>query len=145
MKRTLRSILSVVAGAAAAVVLIGVMETAGHLVYPPPAGIDMGKPETIKAAMAGMPVGAFLSIILGWGVGTFGGAWVAARLAGRSPLVHGLVIGVLSLSAGVAMMVMMPHPLWVCVLGVAVFLPAAYLGAKAAARRPEGPLPAAAG
>jgi len=55
----------------------------------------------------------------------------------RGKLVFGLAIGTLGLLAAAANMLMFPHPIWVWVLGVAEFLPAAYLGAKLAMPRPS--------
>jgi hypothetical protein len=132
MKPILRSILAVSLGFLAGSCLIFVFEQLGMLVFPPPAGMDPSNMESVKAAMAKMPIGAFLSVLLAWCLGTFAAAWVAARVAGRSALVHGRVIGFLFLAAGVLNMLMIPHPVWFWVLGVAVFLPSAYLGAKVA-------------
>jgi predicted MFS family arabinose efflux permease len=83
--------------------------------------------------MADVPAGALLLVLLARGVGTFAGGWLAARLAPRAPLSHAMIVGLILLAAGVMNMVMLPHPLWFWFPGVALFLPAAYAGAKLAA------------
>jgi uncharacterized protein YacL len=58
------------------------------------------------------------------------GGWVTARMAYRSPITHGLVLGAIFLAAAVVNLLLIPHPVWFWVVGVAVFLPTAYLGAR---------------
>jgi len=130
MAAILRSAGALAFGAVVGVFLIFAVEIMGQVIYPFPAGIDPTDAEAFKAAMANVPPGVLLSVLAAWAVGTFGGAAVAAGIARRSPVVHGLIIGVLFLLAGIANMLMIPHPLWFWVVGICVFLPAAYLGAK---------------
>lgn len=129
-----RSVLALLLGALLAGVLIMAVEFLGSTLYPLPAGMDPHDPESIKAAMAHLPIGSLLLVLLGWIVGTFAGAWLAARIADRAPIAHGLGLGALFLAAGIVNMLEIPHPLWFWVLGVAVFLPAAYVGARLAVR-----------
>jgi hypothetical protein len=133
MRPILRSGLAVLLGALAASAVIMAVEFLDATIYPSPPGMDPNDPDSVKSAMAALPIGALLLVLLGWIVGTFAGAWIAARLAPRSPIVHGLIVGVLLLAGGIYNMLEIPHPLWFWVLGVAVFLPSAYLGARLAA------------
>jgi hypothetical protein len=88
--------------------------------------------ETIRAIFAGAPVGALLVVILGWTLGGLVGGWIAARVAGRSGVAHGLVVGMLLTCAGIANNLMLPPPTWFWVASLAVLLPSAYQGARAA-------------
>lgn len=133
MHPILRSVLAVLAGALVAFVLIAVIELLSGKLYP--LHVKSGDPEDLAAAMARAPLGALLLLLLGWAVGTAAGAWTAARAAGRSHLVHGLVVGVLLLGAAIENLLAIPHPLWFWIAAVALFLPCAYLGATLAARR----------
>jgi hypothetical protein len=123
-------------GALATVAIIMAVEGLSAKLFPLPLGVDPRNPESLKAVMAHMPAGALLLVAAGWFLGTFAGAWVAARIAGRAPLVHGLILGVLFLAGAIANLLAIPHPVWFWVLSVALFLPAAYLGAKLATGRP---------
>lgn len=133
MPSILRSILAVLCGALVGGAVILGMELVGTRIFPPPAGLAAGDPESMRAAMAALPVGAFVMVLLGWALGTFAGAWVAARVAKRSPVGHGLAVGVLFLAAGVANMLSLPHPVWFWIAGVLLFLPAGYSGGRLAA------------
>jgi hypothetical protein len=140
-----RSFFAIVLGAVVAGILIAVIEAASSFVHPLPPGVDPNDRAALREAMANIPVGALVIVLLAWAVGTFAGAWLAARLARRASVLHGMIVGVLLLVAGVANLIILP--LWFWILGVAVFLPAAYLGARLAPRRdnqgrPAGPAPA---
>ena len=130
MRAVIRSVLTVLAGAIVAGILIALVEAIGHLVYPPPPGVDPWDRESLRTAMESIPVGALVAVLLAWGVGTFAGSWLAARIAGRAGLAHGMVVGLLMLAAGVANMLMIPHPLWFWGAGVAVFPLTAWLGGR---------------
>ncbi len=77
----LRNILALLAGLIGAVVVIGAVQYVASLVYPLPAGIDVNDSAAITAAVANMPAGAFVMVLIGYALGTLGGTWTAARLA----------------------------------------------------------------
>jgi hypothetical protein len=124
------SVIPVWIGAVVTGLLIAATEFIGSKVYPLPPGVNPEDPASLRAAMVDLSTGALLLVLLGWTVGTFAGAWVTARRSDRSPIAHGLTLGALCLVGGVVNMLTLPHPVWFWIAGVAVFLPAAYLGAK---------------
>jgi hypothetical protein len=135
MRAVIRSVLAVLAGSIVAGILIALVEMLGHQIYAPPPGIDPTDPESLRTAMESMPVGALVAVLIAWAIGTFAGSWLAARIAGRAGLAHGMGVGLLMLAAGVANMLMIPHPVWFWCLGVAVFPLAAWLGGRMVAGR----------
>ena len=136
MNKIGRGILAVVLGFMTLGVTGMLAETIGHAIFPPPAGLDLSDP----AAIGKLPIGALVSVLMAWALATFSAAWVAARVAAGGRLAFGLSMGILGLIAAVATMLMIPHPVWMWAVGVAEFLPAAYLGAKLAAPRAGRPL-----
>ena len=79
-----RSILGIVLGIVLAVVAIFGIQAVAMIVYPMPEGTDMNNPESLKAALAAMPAGAFVLLLVGYAVGTLAGAWLAATIARRA-------------------------------------------------------------
>lgn len=65
----LRYVPDFLAGAFVAGFVVTGLEALGHAVYPPPEGLDPGNREQIKAAVAAMPVGALLFVLLAWVAG----------------------------------------------------------------------------
>ena len=84
-------------------------------------------------------MGALVSVVLARAVGARAGAWVAARVAPGGKIAFGMAIGIVGLLGAVAHMLMIPHPVWLWVVAIAEFLPAAYLGAWLASGRGTGP------
>jgi hypothetical protein len=132
MKAILRSIAGVFFGACLATGVIILVEQISGRMYPPPPGISYADTEAWKAFIASLPVGAFLMILVAWGLGTFAGAWVCAKVAGRAKLAHGLVLATLLLFAGVSNMFAIPHPMWMWPSAFAVFACAGLAGGRLA-------------
>jgi hypothetical protein len=138
----LRSILAVIVGTVVAMLVVTGFDLLSHILFPLPAGVDPTNAAELMAIAGQIPLGAFAVIITGWGVGSFIGAWLAGRIAGRGPLLHGMIVTVLLLIAGVTNLLLIPHPIWVWALGIAAFILGGYAGARlAAGRKPQAAPP----
>lgn len=105
----MKTALAILAGLVSAFALIFLVELAAHQIWPVPA-FDAKNPDAMRAAMEAMPPGALISVAAAWIVGTFGGGWLAARIARR--IWPAYVIGGFVALASVANLLMLPHPLW---------------------------------
>lgn len=129
-----RSIIAVSAG-----VFIGGIATLGvealaHVIVPPPRGLDVTNPESVKAVMATMPAAHFLPILLGYLIGPTIGAALAARMSPSRPLVHAGIVGAFFMVGAVNNFNAIPHPLWFMVLAVVAFVAAPFLGTRLVGR-----------
>jgi hypothetical protein len=99
------------------VVLVGAFEAIGHSVFPPPPGIDLTDPAQLAAIMDRIPLGAKLWVVASWGLATLFGGLVAAMVSRRAwtPWVIAGLVAV----AGVATVLMIPHPAWMKAAAVA--------------------------
>ena len=127
-----RQIIAVVAGVIAAGVVVYLMEMLSHGIFPPPASMDPMDPQSIKAHLDQLPAGAFLLVLLGWGLGSFTGGFTAAKIAGTRTLRAAVIVGVIQMLGGILNMTLIPHPLWMVVAGLLIFVPMAWLGGKIA-------------
>lgn len=130
-----KSIIAVILAVLLAGVIVAAVEFLGMQMFSVPAELDPNNREAMAQAMSSMPTGVFVFLLLAYAVGAFAGGWLAARLAPRRPLLHAMILGGLLLAAGVMNFVSIPHPLWVTILGLLVFLPMAWLGASLARPR----------
>jgi hypothetical protein len=138
MRSALRSIGSVVAGFVAASVVMMIVEMInGRVLYPELAKAAEGVTdrETIRSIFAAAPLGSLLVVVAGWVLGGGVGGWVAASVAPRTTVGHGLVLGGLLTLAGVANNLMLPPPAWFWVASLVVLMPAAYAGAHLVPKR----------
>ena len=130
-----RTILGMLLGVVTMMFTIYAVESIGHLLYPPPAGLDPRNPEHLQMIVAVAPTGAMIMLVLGWTTGAFVGGWVAARIA-RHTRAAAIAIA-LFVMAGVAGMIMIvpEHPKWVSAFGFLLPIPVALIAAKLAGRR----------
>jgi hypothetical protein len=135
MKALGRSVLAVLVGVLVTMGLIVGLEAVCTHLYPLPGGVDLHDHDAMRTYMDQLPIGAFLLILAGWAIGSCAGAWVAARLAGRAPIVHGLIVGAWFLAGAIMTMLMIPHPVWMVIGGIAALAGCSYLGARLAAPR----------
>ncbi|MDP7447262.1 MAG: hypothetical protein QF689_01625 [Candidatus Latescibacteria bacterium] len=126
----IRALLGVFGGLALAMTMVFVLEGIGHQMYPPPADLDPTDREAFAAAVAAMPVMALVMVLIAYSLGTFAGAWLAARVGGR-PFYAFLVGGVMTL-AGMTNLIAVPHPLWFTIVGTLIFLPSAWVAGRLA-------------
>jgi hypothetical protein len=131
MPTIIRNVLSIFAGTFVAIILIALVQTVAHTLYPPPPGTDFNDKESLAQIMMQAPLGALLLVILSYAVGTFVGSALAARLsAPEGPIRQGLFVGALMLIAGVMNLKAIPHPLWFWIACIAVFIWTGWFGAQ---------------
>ena len=130
-----KSIIAVVLAVLLAGVVIAAVQLLNTQIFPLPPGVDFNDREAMSRAVSSMPTGGFVLLLLSYTLGALAGGWLAARMAPRRPLLHAMIVGVLLLAAGVMNFVSIPHPLWVTVLGLLIFLPMSWLGASRARPR----------
>jgi hypothetical protein len=129
-----KNIAAGVAGILIAGALVWLVEMIGHSVYPPPADLNFADSESMRAYLKTMPVGAFLFVGGAWFIATLGGTFAACRIGNAKPMTYAIVVGGLMLIATAANLMMIPHPLWFSILGVAGIIVAAWLGMTLGAR-----------
>ena len=114
-----RGVVATLAGLVVAMLVVGVVEMAGHALFPPPEGLDVTKPEDQARLMEVIPLGAKVAVVVAWFLGALAGSAVAAFIA-RTIRPGWVVTGVLVL-AGMYTTQMFPHPWWM--VACAVVLP----------------------
>ncbi|MGH7729988.1 MAG: hypothetical protein ACRENJ_01920 [Candidatus Eiseniibacteriota bacterium] len=131
MNPVVRGILAVIAGMLVAFVLIVVVQTIGTRIYPPPP-MDRTNIDSIKAAMAQIPLASLLFVLLSYAAGSVAGGWVAARFAPRDKMAHAMTLAALLFCLGIMNLISLPHPPWFWVASSAIYWLGAWSGAKAA-------------
>ena len=121
----LRMILGTVAGVVTAMVVIMVLEMGGHMLFPPPAGLDPMNPDHVAEIIAAMPIGAFVYILVCYVAGTAAGGVTGNLIARRRW--PALVVGGLIAVGSVANAFMIGQPLWVNAAAVILPLVTAWL------------------
>lgn len=129
----MRVVLGVLAGVVAAVLCIFAIEFVGHMIYPPPANLNLSNSEAAAQIIASLPAGAFAFVLAAWFLGALAGAWVANAI-GRSSL-GGWIVALFVICAGAYTMWLIPHPAWMWAAGVILPLLAAGIAQRLAGPR----------
>ena len=95
-----------------AFVVVTIIESLGHRAYPPPPYLDFRDAEKMRIYMQIVPTGALIYVLLAWIAGAFAGTWLGGSIARYSRILVFVVVCGLLLIAGVANMLMFPHPAW---------------------------------
>lgn len=119
MHPAIRPVLAVLCGVAVSFTLAAGIETVGHLVYPTATEIDLSQPEQLRTFIDSLPVGALVFVLAAWVIATFVGGIVAGFIARPQAFVASCVVGAFVLAATIATLVMIPHPTWMAVCGIA--------------------------
>jgi hypothetical protein len=123
----LRAVLGVLAGVIAGLLTITLADMISQAAFPaPPPPSDLSDKAAMKAFMALVPVGALATMAVGWILAAYLASMTALMVSGRVRWA-GLAAAGLILAATVANLMMIPHPLWMAVLGVGGILAAAGL------------------
>lgn len=133
-----RTLLAVLAGLIVMMLTVAAVEAVGHTLFPPPEGVDFRDPEVLRRLMDTLPAQSLAMVVFGWALGSFAGAYIAARIARVSRLSAAIAIGAVMSLLVIANIVMIPHPVWMILARLALPLPLAWLGWRTAAGRVAG-------
>ncbi len=136
MNTTLRNIGAVIGGLVLGSIINSVIVNIGIQTIPSPAGTDFTTPEGIRDSMALMEPKHYVMPFLAHAVGTFVGAFVAAKLAATYKMRFAIGIGIAFLIGGISMVIMVSSPLWFTVADLLLaYIPMAYLAGRLAIPR----------
>ena len=133
----IRSIIGVLVGVIAGAFIVLTVEAISHQIFPPPAAFDAKD----AGAVAALPLGAKLSVLIARFGGAFGGA-VAALMIARHWAPAGWVVAATILLFAATNFSAFPHPLWMIIASIPATLAGgqlAILFARANYGRPSGP------
>lgn len=130
----LRTLLAIVVGLIAAMLLIFGVEAAGLMMFPPPAGLQINNEADLANLVAMSSTGKKVSVVFGWALASLFGGWVAARISRLHPRFAAIAVGLLIMLGTVMNAMVIPHPAWMNALGLLLPVPLALLGARFAKR-----------
>ncbi len=128
--RTLKFIAAVFVGMMLGSLVIWGIETWGHTVFPPPPDLDPTDVDQVTELIANAPVGALLFVVLAYALGSFFGGLIAQLISNGFTIWPALITGLVLLIFGGITLVTIPHPMWMVISGILVFIPMAALGGR---------------
>jgi sorbitol-specific phosphotransferase system component IIBC len=135
MQPMIRSALVLLAGVVAALFVVILLDTVAGNIWALPAGSDPNNPESMRQAVATLPVGAFVLLLVGWVLAGGVGSYVAARFATHARATHGLIVALFVLVATVGNLAKFPHPAWLWAASIVLIPVAGWAATKLVARQ----------
>ena len=124
-----RKLIGAVVGIVLAMLVVALVQTVGHYLFPEPTLPANPSPQQLRDAVAAAPVGAKAMVVLSWFLGALVGVWAALRIsngARRSALVVAGAVLLLTL----AVLLSVTHPTWMVALGLLVPVVATFLATR---------------
>ena len=128
----IRNAAAFVVGIVIAFLTVRLIDMLGHMVFPPPAGLDFSDPSAVKPYLATLPIGAFLFILASSVIAAFAGTLAACHIGTTSSLNCAIVVGGMVLAATVANFIAIPHPLWLSIGTLVGIVASAWFAARLA-------------
>ncbi|KAF1714406.1 hypothetical protein CSC74_15850 [Pseudoxanthomonas yeongjuensis] len=126
----LRTLLAIVAGLITAMLVIFGVEAAGMLLFPPPAGMPLDTEADLARLVAMSSPAAKAWLVFGWALGSFVGAWVAARIGRQHRRIAASAVALFIVAGTVMNAMVIAHPLWMNLLGILLPVPLALLASR---------------
>jgi len=135
MNPILKNILAVLAGLIIGSIVNGGIIAISNSIIPLPDGADTSTMEGLKAAVHLLEPKHFIMSFLAHALGTFVGAFIAAKLAANHKIKFALSIGIFFLLGGTYVISQAPFPTWIVVLDLGLaYIPMGYLAGKLATK-----------
>ncbi len=133
----IRNICAVFVGLIAGMMVNTLIVMFSTVLYPMPEGVSFNDREGLAAYIETLPATAFLIVMLAHLGQAFFGGWIAALISRSAPMLVAMVIGVLSMLAGLYNLSSLPAPAWMWI-EVPLYLVAAWAAARLVLARRAG-------
>lgn len=135
----MKKVLPIITGVIVGFLIVFIGDSVTHRLYPPPAGINFMDKAALDTFVASIPTYVLVVMLLFWLLSSFLGGLVAARLHRADWKKKSIITGSILMAAALLNMIMIPHPLWMLIASIALYIPVAFLGGWMV--RPKNSLP----
>lgn len=108
----LRNVSAVIAGLVVGMFVNLALVQLNTVLFPLPDGVDLTDSAQMRVAIQALPAAAWILVFAAHLGQSFVGAWVAARLGASHWMTLAMIVGVVSLGAGIANAMMLSAPAW---------------------------------
>ena len=130
----MRNLYAILAGFILGALVVATIEWTGHALFPIPEDIDPFNMDSLRANLHRIPFGSKLFVIIAWGLGSWSGAITATLITAsgvnwiKTSRRNSLIVGGILMLGGLVTLAGMPHPAWMWVSGLLIFLPSSWSG-----------------
>jgi hypothetical protein len=106
-----RSVLATFAGVIVGIIVVVIVETLGHTIFPPPDGVNLRNSEELAAIMDTIPMEAKVAVLIAWFCGVFAGGVTALKMS-RGDAWPAWAVAAALYTGSLITMFQIPHPIW---------------------------------
>ena len=128
----LRIVLGIIVGIVVGSLVFLGFQTVNTVIFPLPEGVDFSNKEGMKKFIADLPATGFILLLTGYAVGSLGAGFIARKISRHASIIAPIILGAFFSLGWLMNTSMLPHPVWVVVLGYLMYLPFTVLGHKLA-------------
>ena len=130
----IRNSVAIFGGVIIAVIVVMGVEFIGHSLFPVIENIENNSPDQTAEFLARVPIGALLFVPLAWFLGSVCGGLVAVFIAGSRPVMMASIVGGFIFAAAVYVLLAIPHPVWLIVVGIGSIMLSVVITSKIGSR-----------
>lgn len=123
-----RNILAAILGLIVGWVVFTAIQALSHLVFPPTVPLDTNNLESIKAYMESLTPAMYAVVLGGYAIGSFAAGLLIGKIAESKGNLIPIIVGGFFTIGWILNLIMLPHPIWVAVLGFFMYIPFTILG-----------------
>ncbi len=129
----LRIVLGIIVGIIVGSLVFMGFQMLNGMYFPLPDGTGYSDAEAMKKFISELPPLGFALVLIGYALGSLAAGFAARKISRHASKTTPIVIGLFFTFGWLMNISMLPHPVWVIVLGFLIYLPFTYLGHKLAA------------
>ncbi len=123
-----RNIVAIIFAMVTGVIVVGTIESIGHVLYPPPVGLELDTPDQMGEYIGSLPAAALLIVLAGWSTGIFSGCLLAGIIGFKQGKFCSIVYSLIFCSVVGLMLYQVPSPAWFRCSGLVLLVPSAFAG-----------------
>lgn len=123
-----QKVLPVILGVLAGFLIVMIGDLIAMILHPPPENFDSTNKEQLAEMVKNIPNGIWFIFLTSWTLSSFTGGLVTSYFGKEKWKSLCLITGGILLIGNIANMFMIPHPIWLMVITLVIYIPAAYFG-----------------
>jgi hypothetical protein len=99
-----------------------------YFMHPMPEGLNPANKDQMQDYISGLPLTAFLLVLVSWLAGGFAGAFAAGKIFGARETIYAAIFAILLIAAGTMNFFFLQHPMWMMGAAYVIFILAPFAG-----------------
>lgn len=126
--------LSVIAGIVTGFIVVGISDKFSEVLYPAAAVVNYKDKKALEVFIAGLPFMKLFIMFCGWILSSFAGGLVTVLIETENSRKRVILVGALLMTGAIMNMLYIPHPVWMTVGSIVLYIPAAIMGGLVAGK-----------